>query len=52
MYALYYKGNLLSEHSDLLEAEAQARWNYFEFQSMPWEGYEMPPGFMILIKNP
>lgn len=46
-FKLYFKGKLLSEHSDFLDAEAQARWNYFEFYSMAWEEYEMPPGFMI-----
>ncbi len=48
MFKLYYKGKLLSEHRSFEDAEAQARWDFFEWRSMAWEGLEMPPGFMIV----
>lgn len=50
-FKLYYRGKFVSEHLDFEDAEANARWVYFEFQYKAWQGYEMPPGFMIAIKG-
>lgn len=47
-FKLYFKGHFQSEHETFEDAEAQARWNYFEFQSCAWQGDQMPPGFMIV----
>lgn len=49
MVRLYFKGRFQSEHISFEEAEAQARWNHFEFYSTPWESFEMPFGFMIVL---
>ena len=49
MFKLYYKGRLVSEHFNFDEAEAQARWHFFTVHDREWEGYEMPPQFMILM---
>lgn len=51
MFKLYFKGCFQSAHDNFGEAEAQARWNFFEFQGFPWEGFYMPAGFMIAIEG-
>lgn len=48
-FKLYFRGQFQSAHDDFEDAEAQARYTYFEFRSCAWEGLEMPPGFMILV---
>jgi len=47
-YRLYFRGQLISEHDSFDEAEANARWTYFEFTSTGWDGENMPPGFLIV----
>lgn len=51
MFKLYFKGNFLSQHDTFEDAEAASRWTHFEYRSHPWEGFQMPPGFMIVIEG-
>jgi hypothetical protein len=51
VFKLYYKGQFISEHADHADAEAAARWTYFEFQSCAWEGENIPPGFLIACEG-
>lgn len=49
MFKLYFRGRLISQHADFDEAEAGARWAFYEFQSYPWDGEKIPPGYMIAV---
>jgi hypothetical protein len=49
---LYFKGKFQSEHQDIEDAQAQARFIHYEFKGSTWEGTTMPYGFMIVIVSP
>ncbi len=48
---LFYKTKYLSTHKSVEDAEAAARWTYFEFRGFSAPGTELPVDFFILISN-
>jgi len=48
---LFYKSAYLSTHKSVEDAEAAARWTYFDFRGNAAPGTDLPQGFLILISN-
>lgn len=51
IYKLFFRSQFISEHADFDDAQAQARWTYFEWTSSSWEGEFTPPGFLVACIN-